>query len=235
MSTQTTEGTGPGSVELLKPRILNGVVKTVNLATDAVINVDVADSAISTAELAALAVTTAKLDALAVTTAKLDALAVTQAKIANTALSKAPVVLNTATVTLTAATHANVPLVLTRAAGVVATLPAASGSGNNYKFYVDTLVVSPGTYVVKVANTDDVMTGVAFGSDDETPLTGTPTAIDMWIAGGTDDTITMDGSTKGGRRGNYVEILDIAANLFHVKAVLTQTATEVTPFSAAVS
>ncbi len=234
MSTQTTEGTGPGSVELLKPRILNGVVKTVNLATDAVINVDVADSAISTAELAALAVTTAKLDALAVTTAKLDALAVTQAKIANTALSKAPVVLNTATVTLTAATHANVPLVLTRAAGVVATLPAASGSGNNYKFYVDTLVVSPGTYVVQVANATDVMTGVAFGSDDETPLTGTPTAIDMWIAGGTDDTITMDGSTKGGRRGNYVEILDIAANLFHVKAVLTQTATEVTPFSASV-
>jgi len=235
MSTQTTEGTGPGSVELLKPRILNGVVKTVNLATDAVVNVDVADSAISTAELAALAVTTAKLDALAVTTAKLDALAVTQAKIANTALSKAPVVLNTATVTLTAATHANVPLVLTRAAGVVATLPAASGSGNNYKFYVDTLVVSPGTYVVQVANATDVMTGVAFGSDDETPLTGTPTAIDMWIAGGTDDTITMDGSTKGGRRGNYVEILDIAAGLFHVKAVLTQTATEVTPFSAAVS
>ena len=225
MSTQTTEGTGPGSVELLKPRILNGVVKTVNLATDAVINVDVADSAISTAELAALAVTTAKLDALAVT----------QAKIANTALSKAPVVLNTATVTLTAATHANVPLVLTRAAGVVATLPAASGSGNNYKFYVDTLVVSPGTYVVQVANATDVMTGVAFGSDDETPLIGTPTAIDMWIAGGTDDTITMDGSTKGGRRGNYVEILDIAAGLFHVKAVLTQTATEVTPFSAAVS
>ncbi len=214
MSTQTTEGTGPGSVELLKPRILNGVVKTVNLATDAVVNVDVADSAISTAELAALAVT--------------------QAKIANTALSKAPVVLNTATVTLTAATHANVPLVLTRAAGVVATLPAASGTGNNYKFYVDTTVTT-NAYVVQVANATDVMTGVAFGSDDEAALTGTPTAIDMWVAGATSDTLTMDGSTRGGLKGNYVEILDIAAGLFHVKAVLTQTGTEVTPFSAAVS
>ena len=234
MSTQTTEGTGPGSVEILKPRILNGVVKTVNLATDAVVNVDVADSAISTAELAALAVTTAKLDALAVTTAKLDALAVTQAKIANTALSKAPVVLNTSVLTLTAATHANVPLILTRAAGVVATLPAASGSGNNYKFYVDTTVTT-NAYIINVANATDVMTGVAFGSDDESALAGTPTAIDMWVAGATSDTLTMDGSTRGGLKGNYVEILDIAAGLFHVKAVLTQTGTEVTPFSAAVS
>ena len=224
MSTQTTEGTGPGSVELLKPRILNGVVKTVNLATDAVVNVDVADSAISTAELAALAVTTAKLDALAVT----------QAKIANTALSKAPVVLNTSVLTLTAATHANVPLILTIAAGVVATLPAASGTGNNYKFYVDTTVTT-NAYVVQVANATDVMTGVAFGSDDESALAGTPTAIDMWVAGATSDTLTMDGSTRGGLKGNYVEILDIAAGLFHVKAVLTQTGTEVTPFSAAVS
>ena len=214
MSTQTTEGTGPGSVELLKPRILNGVVKTVNLATDAVVNVDVADSAISTAELAALAVT--------------------QAKIANTALSKAPVVLSAATVTITAATHANVPLILTRAAGVVATLPAASGTGNNYKFYVDTTVTT-NAYVVQVANATDVMTGVAFGSDDESALAGTPTAIDMWVAGATSDTLTMDGSTRGGLKGNYVEILDIAAGLFHVKAVLTQTGTEVTPFSAAVS
>ena len=224
MSTQTTEGTGPGSVEILKPRILNGVVKTVNLATDAVVNVDVADSAISTAELAALAVTTAKLDALAVT----------QAKIANTALSKAPVVLNTSVLTLTAATHANVPLILTRAAGVVATLPAASGSGNNYKFYVDTTVTT-NAYIINVANATDVMTGVAFGSDDESALAGTPTAIDMWVAGATSDTLTMDGSTRGGLKGNYVEILDIAAGLFHVKAVLTQTGTEVTPFSAAVS
>ena len=224
MSTQTTEGTGPGSVELLKPRILNGVVKTVNLATDAVVNVDVADSAISTAELAALAVTTAKLDALAVT----------QAKIANTALSKAPVVLSAATVTITAATHANVPLILTRAAGVVATLPAASGTGNNYNFYVDTTVTT-NAYIINVANATDVMTGVAFGSDDEAALAGTPTAIDMWVAGATSDTLTMDGSTRGGLKGNYVEILDIAAGLFHVKAVLTQTGTEVTPFSAAVS
>ena len=228
MSTQTTEGTGPGSVELLKPRILNGVVKTVNLATDAVVNVDVADSAISTAELAALAVTTAKLDALAVTTAKLDALAVTQAKIANTALSKAPVVLNTATVTITAATHANVPLVLTRAAGVVATLPAASGSGNNYKFYVDTLVVSPGTYVVQVANATDVIQGQAFGDDgDGEPGNG-------WSTSSTSDTFTMDGSTQGGYKGDSVEILDIAAGLFVVKAYLTQTGTEATPFSASV-
>ena len=189
MSTQTTMGTGNGSIESVYPIIRNKIV---------------------TANLAAKAVTREKI-----------------------AVSE-PVVLSAATVTITAATHANVPLILTRAAGVVATLPAASGTGNNYKFYVDTTVTT-NAYVVQVANATDVMTGVAFGSDDESALAGTPTAIDMWVAGATSDTLTMDGSTRGGLKGNYVEILDIAAGLFHVKAVLTQTGTEVTPFSAAVS
>lgn len=59
--TQTTEGTGPGSVERVFPRIVNGVVKTTNIPPSTVINADVADGSISTAKIATGAVTVAKM------------------------------------------------------------------------------------------------------------------------------------------------------------------------------
>lgn len=69
--TQTTEGTGPGSVDRVKPRILNGVVRSENIPPSTVINADVADGSISTAKLANSAVSTAKLANNAVTVAKM--------------------------------------------------------------------------------------------------------------------------------------------------------------------
>ena len=80
MGATTTEGTGHGSATKSLPVIINGVVKTANIAPDAVVNSDVTDNAVGTSELVALAVTTAKIDALAVTTAKIAANAVTVAK-----------------------------------------------------------------------------------------------------------------------------------------------------------
>ena len=70
--TQTTEGTGLGSVERVKPKIVNGMVKTENLAKNAVLNVDVADNAVNTSEIVNAAVTTAKIANNAVTTAKMN-------------------------------------------------------------------------------------------------------------------------------------------------------------------
>lgn len=58
---QTTEGTGPGSVERVLPKIYNGIIKTENLAKNAVLNVDVADNAVDTAELVNGSVTVAKM------------------------------------------------------------------------------------------------------------------------------------------------------------------------------
>jgi hypothetical protein len=80
MGASTTQGTGNGSASKVKPAILNGVVKTENIAPNAVVNSDVTDNAVGTAELAASAVTTAKIAASAVTTAKIAANAVTVAK-----------------------------------------------------------------------------------------------------------------------------------------------------------
>ena len=80
MGATTTEGTGNGSATKSFPAIINGVVKTANIAPNAVVNSDVTDNAVGTSELVALAVTAAKIGALAVTTAKIAANAVTVAK-----------------------------------------------------------------------------------------------------------------------------------------------------------
>jgi hypothetical protein len=59
--TQTTEGTGPGSVERVLPRIINGVVRTTNIPPSTVINSDVADGSITTSKIATGAVTVTKM------------------------------------------------------------------------------------------------------------------------------------------------------------------------------
>jgi hypothetical protein len=52
----------------------------------------------------------------------------------------------------------------------------------------------------------------------------------------TSDTITLNGTTKGGAGiGDYVELIDIAANQWAVRVFSKATGTEATPFSAAVS
>ena len=162
-----------------------------------------------------------------VKTLNIEPNAVTAASLDNNALSKAPVVLNTETQTIDSS-YANKPLVFTRAAGVVVTLPAATGTGDIYKFFVNTTVTS-NSYKVQVANATDVICGLAFGDDGD----GEP--ANAWASGATSDTITMDGSTQGGLKGDSIEIIDVATGLFSCKVFITQTGTEATPFSAAVS
>jgi hypothetical protein len=82
MTASTSEGTGPGSAADILPKLVNGVVKTENLAKNAVLNVDVSDNAVDTAEIANSAVTTAKIANSSVTTAKLVNGSVTVAKMA---------------------------------------------------------------------------------------------------------------------------------------------------------
>lgn len=139
-----------------------------------------------------------------------------------------PVSVTSATVSLNSDSHANRYVVLNRAAGITVTLPAATGTGNVYKIMVGTTVTS-NSDVIKVANATDVMAGLALGDDgDGEPANG-------WATTSTTDTVTMDGTTTGGVRGDYVEIADVSSGLFHVRAYLTQGGSEATPFSATVS
>lgn len=132
-----------------------------------------------------------------------------------------------ATLAVTADSHDGQTVTLNRAAGIVATLPAATGSGKKYRFVVGTTFTGDG--IVKVANASDTMCGNAIIAQDSAD-----TAV-MFEAGATADTITFNGTTTGGLKGAFIEVEDIAANLWWVHVVSAATGTEATPFSATVS
>ncbi len=132
-----------------------------------------------------------------------------------------------ATLTITEATHDGKIVTLNRAAGIAVTLPAATGSGTRLRFVVGTTVSSNST-TIKVVG-DDTMTGTALQlADSDASVNGYETAADT-------DTITFDGSTTGGIKGDFVELIDIAADLWFVSVRGSATGSEATPFSATVT
>lgn len=136
-----------------------------------------------------------------------------------------PLVL-TASATLRADTHAGAVTRINAAAGLTLTLPAATGTGDVYIVEVGTTVTS-NDYIIQVANATDVMEG-AVGVTTDAAGVVIPTAA-------TSDTITMNGSTKGGLLGSQVVLQDVASGKWAVSGALVSTGTEATPFSAAVS
>lgn len=133
------------------------------------------------------------------------------------------------TLAVTVAAHEGRIITLNRAAGVTATLPAATGSGAKFTFIVGTTVTS-NAYTIKVADATDVMDGIILAADD----TATPAPL-VWVTAVDSDTITLDGSTKGGLIGDRIELVDIATNQWAVHGFLKQSGTEASPFSATVS
>lgn len=138
-----------------------------------------------------------------------------------------PISVTASTVTLDRHIHANATVLLSRAAGVTVTLPAASGSGDIYTVVVQTAVTS-NSDIIKVANSTDVMQGW-ISSATVTTGAGTHEAI-----GGTDDTITMNGTTTGGLAGSEVILQDVASGFWQVQGFLTGSGTLATPLSASV-
>jgi hypothetical protein len=131
----------------------------------------------------------------------------------------------TAGATLNRATHAGTVVVHNSADGGTITLPASVGDGDVYTIAVHTTVTTD--LLIKVANATDVMRGGVAISTDIAGVT--------MLAGGTDDTITLNGSTKGGLHGSFVKLTDYKAGFWLVEGFLTSTGTEATPFSASVS
>lgn len=130
--------------------------------------------------------------------------------------------------TITRDSHDDRILYLNAAAGKAITLPAASGSGSRFRFILGTAVTS-GSHTIKVANATDVMIGHAVAlADAGDTLVGFETAADT-------DTISLNGSTTGGKKGDEIEIIDVASGVFFVKTLISATGVEATPFSATVS
>lgn len=132
----------------------------------------------------------------------------------------------TASATLSAA-DVGAPLTVNAAAGLTLTLPAASGTGRSYEIIIGTTVTS-NNVVVQVANSSDVMTGVCMLGQDSADT------VVLFETASTSDTITLNGTTKGGIKGDRIYLRDIAANLWYVSMIGSATSTEATPFSAAV-
>ncbi len=114
---------------------------------------------------------------------------------------------------------------LSRAAGITVTLPAATGTMDTYKFQIETSITS-NNYIVQVANATDTMIGSAAVA----ATTGgvfSPTA--------TGDTMTMSATTTGGLAGGFIEVTDVKAGKWLVRAALVGSGAAATPFSAAVN
>lgn len=136
--------------------------------------------------------------------------------------------LTAATLAITELAHDGKIVTVNKADGTAITLPAATGSGAKIKFFIGTTITSVGT-TIKVADATDIMYGAVIASNDASD------AANIWKAGGTDDTITLNGTTTGGYVGDQIELTDVATNTWMVSGVLKQTGTEATPFSATVA
>ena len=121
------------------------------------------------------------------------------------------------------------PIILNRAAGITATLPFATGSGNRYDFYVQTAVTS-NAHLIRVGRGADTMVGNAVLFAD-----GGDTVVGFAAVAGTSDTVDMNGSARGGLAGARVTVIDIAPNLWTVEVISDASGTEATPFTATVA
>lgn len=133
----------------------------------------------------------------------------------------------TASATLSKGRHTGATIIINAAAGLTLTLPASTGGGAKFEIIVGTTVTSNNA-IVKVANASDVMAGVAWGTADG------GNTVNGWETLAASDTITMDGSTMGGLKGDKIILQDVALNVWAVSMWAQATGTEASPFSATV-
>lgn len=140
-------------------------------------------------------------------------------------MAKQPINVTASTLSVDRDNHAGAVVTVNRAAGTTITLPASIGKGDEYTFYVGT-TISSNSFIVKVANSTDTFAGGVAISTDIAGVT--------MLAGGTDDTITMSGSTTGGVAGSWVKVTDVAVGKWMLGGFLASTGSEANPFSATV-
>jgi len=141
-------------------------------------------------------------------------------------LSQTPVAL-TATTPITKASHEGRPLLMGAAgAALTFTLPAATGSGDTYLFIVS--VVNTSNYLIKASAGTMLFTGTIIGASTTDSATD---AARTWIAGASDDSLLLNGTTRGGvSKGDYIRFIDCSATQWYVEGVITQSGSEATPF-----
>lgn len=132
-----------------------------------------------------------------------------------------------AALTVSQALHDGKTVKLDQATGTAVTLPALTGSGAKYRFAV-TVTKSGGSDVITAPGAY-LFGSVAQNTDTANGSSGFTAGIIANAAGIT--TITLDGTTKGGRKGDWIEIEDAGTNLGIIRGSLNASGTEATPFS----
>lgn len=130
----------------------------------------------------------------------------------------------TASHTLTKEENAGKVNVFNVAGGMTFTLPAATGTGDVYTFFVSTTLTSSG--IIAAASSSDVILGGVSISTDIAGVT--------MLSAATTDTITMNGSTTGGLLGSWLRLTDVVSGQWMLEGFLKSSGAEATPFSAAV-
>lgn len=141
----------------------------------------------------------------------------------------------TANLTVSAAVHGLFNnFVLNQATGgATVTLPAATGSGAEYRFYVG-IALASGNYIVKVASATDYFRGVAWTTQDGGDTALSFDTADTGTVATESDTITLNGGTQGGVVGSVITVRDIASAVWFVELQNKATGSEATPFSVGV-
>lgn len=136
------------------------------------------------------------------------------------------------TLAVTEALHAGGVIAFGKTTGTICTLPAATGTGNIYRFVIATAATSNAN-IIKVANATDVMDGSICVQQD-TDADGTSK---VYRADAGDDTMNFAGAAgTGGIVGGYIECVDYASGFWSCRAFIQSGGgAEVTPFDATVS
>jgi hypothetical protein len=131
----------------------------------------------------------------------------------------------TNTLSLTAATHAN-RIVSVLDATLAITLPEATGTGDSYTILQAIAATSSTIVTADTANAG--FHGFIMGSD--TDAAGNFN----WVATGTQDTITYDGTATGGKIYDWIRVTDVATDAWLLEGNIKQSGgSEVTPLSSA--
>jgi hypothetical protein len=145
----------------------------------------------------------------------------------------AGVVDTTATqLTVTAALHAGKTITISSATPIAVVLPQATGTNNVYRFNIRVAATTTAS-TISVANATDVMGGVVHVQTSAT-TTDVAAIVAAFRTSDSSDRISLNGTTLGGVKDDWFEIVDIKTGVFQVHGNTKATGTYATPFSAAV-
>lgn len=138
-------------------------------------------------------------------------------------------VVATATLAVTAALHAGKTVLLSLLGSFTSTLPAATGTGNIYRFMVGIVTTSGGGYVIATDGTavfkgciEIAKVGTTYDNAGAAELFSTTSLKN----------ITLNATTTGGLTiGDVVQVQDIATNVWAVTGRFSGSGTLATPFS----